>query len=225
MVTPDKNLDTLPYWLLNVSEPEREATCPPYLLNLFPKELSIISTLDSAYHILTWSEVRQVIADNALDIFQRKPSDLRRYLQYNHYLKQEYGSVMKFVLQERLLWTEPIVPEGKPFEKSEDVRILWNDWPYGVDDKIVHLVVWTKFELKEDPTTEDLTDEVRIGIERFVGRTFAEEVGKENVLWFKNWQSLKSVASVEHFHVMLYDPHPTFVKRITNGDVPLSQKL
>ncbi|CZT03377.1 hypothetical protein WAI453_012374 [Rhynchosporium graminicola] len=141
---------------------------------------------------------------------------------------------MKFVLQERLLWTEPIVPEGKPFEKSEDVRILWNDWPYGVDNKIVHLVVWTKFELKEDPTTEDLTDEVRIWIERFVGRTSAEEVGKENaslslimsmVLWFKNWQSLKSVASVEHFHVMLYDPHPTFVKRITDGDVPLSQKL
>jgi hypothetical protein len=36
---------------------------------------------------------------------------------------------------------------------------------------------------------------------------------------------LKSVHAVEHFHVMLYDPDPEFVKEVTNGDVPLSQKV
>jgi hypothetical protein len=45
------------------------------------------------------------------------------------------------------------------------------------------------------------------------------------VIWFKNWRSLKSVHAVEHFHVMLFDPDPGFVKEITNGDVPLSQKV
>lgn len=44
------------------------------------------------------------------------------------------------------------------------------------------------------------------------------------VLWFKNWKSLKSVHAVEHFHVMLYDPDPQFLKEITNGDVPMCAK-
>jgi hypothetical protein len=58
---------------------------------------------------------------------------------------------------------------------------LWNDWPYGLDDKIVHLVVWTKFELKDDPETDDLTDEARREIDEFVDETFCRKVGKENV--------------------------------------------
>ena len=31
------------------------------------------------------------------------------------------------------------------------MRILYNDWPYGLVDGIVHLVVWTKFDLEDDP--------------------------------------------------------------------------
>lgn len=44
------------------------------------------------------------------------------------------------------------------------------------------------------------------------------------VQWFKNWRSLKSVHAVEHFHVMLYDPDPEFMKEITKGDVPMCAK-
>jgi hypothetical protein len=104
----------------------------------------------------------------------------------------------------------------------DDIKILYNDWPYGVDEKIVHLVVWTKFALEEIPGTDDLTPEARQGIEDFVERTFCSKVPREHVIWFKNWQSLKSVHAVEHFHVMLYDPDPEFVKLITNGDAPLA---
>lgn len=44
-------------------------------------------------------------------------------------------------------------------------------------------------------------------------------------IWFKNWRSLKSVQAVEHFHVMLFDPDPSFIDEITNGDVPLCRKV
>lgn len=44
------------------------------------------------------------------------------------------------------------------------------------------------------------------------------------VIWFKNWKALKSIHSVEHFHVMLFDPDPAFVEGVTHGDVPLSRK-
>jgi hypothetical protein len=100
--------------------------------------------------------------------------------------------------------------------------VLYNDWPYGVDEKVVHLVIWTKFPLDEIPGTDDLTPGARRGIEDYVQRTFCSRVRREHVIWFKNWTSLKSVHAVEHFHVMLYDPDPAFVKFITNGDAPLA---
>ena len=126
---------------------------------------------------------------------------------------------------------------------SDDIKILYNDWPYGVDEKIVHLVVWTKFDLEDDPATDDLTPKARKEIDDFVDRTFCSRVSRENVgdmslftsdvqlpyslqvIWFKNWRSLKSVHAVEHFHVMLYDPDMTFIKQITHGDIPLSEKV
>ena len=177
------SLTPLPYWQINVPPPLREELCPPFLQNLKPKDLSIISTPDSAYHILTWSEVQSIIRANAIDAFQRIPSELRRYFEYNYFLKQKYGSVMDFVLSERLKWTGvPVLAQGKtPFECPSDVKILWNDWPYGIDARIVHLVVWCKFELEDDEETGDLTVEARALVDRYVDETFVSKVGRENV--------------------------------------------
>jgi hypothetical protein len=171
----------LPYWQINVPSSQREADCPPFLVNLNPKDLSIISTPDALYCTITWPDVRKIIAENRIDAFQRVPSDLRRYLAYNWKLKKEYGSVMEFVLSERLRWKEPIRAEGMPFEKESDIKILYNDWPYGIDERIVHLVIWTKFELEDDPLTDDLTEKARREIDGFVGETFGRKLGKDNV--------------------------------------------
>ena len=171
----------LPYWQINVPPSQREAACPPFLANLKAKDLAIISTPDALYRALTWPEVRKIIAENRIDAFQRLPSDLRRYLAYNWKLKKEYGSVMEFVLSKRLQWKEPIQAEGKPFELASDIKILYNDWPYGIDKRIVHLVIWTKFELEDDPLTDDLTEKARKEIDDFVDETFGKQVGKENV--------------------------------------------
>ena len=45
------------------------------------------------------------------------------------------------------------------------------------------------------------------------------------VIWFKNWKRLKSVHAVEHFHVMLHRPDMQLVHDLTQGDVPLVEKL
>lgn len=113
---------------------------------------------------------------------------------------------------------------------KDDIKILYNDWPYGLDPRIVHVVVWTKFELKAGDVNElnphgDLTPEARAEINDYVDRTFVSVCGKENVIWFKNWASLKSIDAVEHFHVMLFDPDMEFVRRVTGGDVPLAEKV
>lgn len=179
-VTPAAR-EELPYWQINVTPALREAKCPAFLATLNPKDMGIICTPDAEYHILTWAEVQSIIARNRIDLFQRVPSELRRYLAYNFGLKEKYGSVMEFVLQKRLGWTVPIVSKGGPFEKESDVKVLWNDWPYGIDERIVHLVVWTKFELKDDPATDDLTVEARREIDEYVDEVFGKRVGKENV--------------------------------------------
>ena len=108
---------------------------------------------------------------------------------------------------------------------EEDIKILYNDWPYGIDDKIVHLVVWTKFELEDDAETGYSTPESHQQIDAFVQRTFGGKVKPENYAWFKNWRSLKSVHAVEHFHVMLYDPDKELVEELTQGDVPMTAKF
>lgn len=61
------------------------------------------------------------------------------------------------------------------------MKILRNDWPYGIDPRIVHLVVWTKFALREDPATGELTREARAEIDNFVERNFRGRLEQDKV--------------------------------------------
>lgn len=164
----------LPYWQMNVPEHQRTAECPDFLRSLTDKDRGIISTPDSDYEIDTWPVVQEKVAQNRLELFQRVPSDLRRYLGFTWKLKQDYGSVMNFILTQRLCWTLPITPRGRPFELDDDIKVLRNDWPYGIDKRIVHLVVWTKFALEDDVETGDLTDTARAEVDAYVAKAFAK---------------------------------------------------
>ncbi|KAJ5095713.1 hypothetical protein NUU61_005069 [Penicillium alfredii] len=221
--------ETLPYWLVNVPRSQWPAECPSFLRDQPLKNIRCLSTPDELYTRQGWEEVKEIIRTNRIDRFQRVPTDLRKYLEYTAHIKAQYESVMRFVVKERLRWgdgnPEDLQPKGRPFEFNEDIRILYNDWPYGVDTDIIHLVVWTKFELEDDPATDDLTARAREAIEEYVQRTFCSRVPPEQVIWFKNWKSLKSVHAVEHFHVMLHRPDMAFVREITHGDVPLIERV
>ncbi|KAI5206372.1 hypothetical protein E4T39_02535 [Aureobasidium subglaciale] len=216
--------EALPYWQVNVSPEQRSVECPLFLADANEKDRKILATPDSDYRRLSWSEVQKLINTNRIDLFQRVPSDLRRYKGYTAKLKDKYGSVMDFVMTERLRWQD-LVPKGEPFSDSDDIKILLNDWPYGIDTRVVHLVVWVKFQFEEDATTGDLTDAARKQLDSYVDHTFRTHVGFGNCIWFKNWASLKSIHAVEHFHVMLFDPDQNFVKHITNDDVALADKI
>ena len=126
---PPKNL---PYWLVNVPETEWPTSCPDFLLNTDARDRELLGTPDAQYHLQTWLEVQHIISNheylfyitcnsnpleetNRLDSFQRVPSDLRRYLEYNAKLKKEYGSVMAFVMQERLQWNDTKPKNPIPF--------------------------------------------------------------------------------------------------------------
>lgn len=105
---------------------------------------------------------------------------MRRYLHFKHTTKRTHGSVKNYILKERLHWSDLNAKAG-PFVDADDFRILHNDWPYGIDPQIVHLVVWTKFSLPEDAATGELTAEGRALVDEFVGKTFLREMPRERV--------------------------------------------
>jgi hypothetical protein len=125
----DVDLSALPYWQVNVPIQERTAECPEFLASVSAKDRGILSTPDSEYRADTWDEVCEKIRCNRIDLFRRKPSDLRRYLAYSWQLKRDYGSVMNFMISERLGWAQPISARSRPFQFADDLRILRNDWP------------------------------------------------------------------------------------------------
>jgi len=94
-----------------------------------------------------------------------------------------------------------------PFADPDDFKILRNDWPYGLESDITHLVVWMKNRIATDSVTGDLTPESRSMIEEFVRKTFVNRHDSNDaassVMWFKNWTALQSIRGIDHVHVLV----------------------
>lgn len=171
----------LPYWNVNTPLDQRTEDCPPFLTHLSDKDKRQLSTPDAQYKRLSWPEVKAIVDENRLQDFTRLPSDLRRYRAFVSEITEEFGGVARYVLTDRLRWEEPVEARGQPFEHAEDWKILKNDWPYGLDERIVHLVVWTKFELVDDPASGQPTNATKQGIEQFMADTFYNRISREQV--------------------------------------------
>jgi hypothetical protein len=171
----------LEYWQLNLPSDKIPSECPVYLQNISDKDKKVLSTRDADFPIMTWPIIRAAIDTNALDRFARLPSDLRRYIEYNHHTKVRYTTVGDFILREKLGWPEDFAALGAWFEDPRDWSVQWNDWPYGIEERIVHLCVWTKFPLPNDREKGDISDETRQVVEVFVDSTFGTRVPKQNV--------------------------------------------
>lgn len=174
-------------------------------------------------------------ARNDLHLLKRKPSDLRRYLQWSREIKATYGSIPDYIMLKRLKW-KPLPTSNPetgprfdsisplPFENEQDFKILPNDWPYGMEPGIVHIVVWLKNRLETEPERGDMTPTSRKQIEDFVQERFVEKVRalpgtREKVQWFKNWTTLQSVPGLEHVHVLVRDVPEQTILEWTGGEV------
>ncbi|KAK2612243.1 hypothetical protein QQS21_001669 [Conoideocrella luteorostrata] len=219
----------LPYWQMNVPPKQGTKECPSFLLNLSSKDKGILATSDEDYKRTAWDEVKVIVERHDLASFRRIPSDLRRYLEFKYNIQKKYGSMQAYIQEKRLDWPS-FEPSGdEAFKNPEDYKILRNDWPYGIDTDITHLVVWTKFPFEVDPATDMVSQDTRRLIEEFVNATFCSAesggVDKSNLIWFKNGPSLKSVDGVEHFHVMLYKAREDFITTVTHGDCVMAEMV
>lgn len=148
---------------------------------------------------------------------------------------------MAYVMQERLKWTPSSrsspetglffdYEDPTPFRNSKDYRIMPNDWPYGLDKGIVHLIVWLKNRLEVEPSRGDMTTRARTQVEEFVQRQFITPVvrvdgGWDKVIWFKNWVSLQSVPGIDHVHVLVRDVPEHVIDEWTRGEQPVQDHV
>lgn len=164
---------------------------------------------------------------NNLSALKRKPSQLKKYIEWSNNIKAEYGSVVNYICRKRLQWEpqdklppkQPDTFEAKnsiPFADPADYKILYNDWPYGLAPEITHLVVWLKTPIAVNPEDGSLSPEGRAQIQAFVHATFIQRLNQnsrgdvdynanDKILWFKNWSSIQSVGALEHIHVLVRD--------------------
>lgn len=145
-----------------------------------------------------------------MGLLRRSPQDLRNYILWYSRVGKQYGSVTEFVRRERLNWEVPVFAKDPTtlFGHPEDFKIIRNDWPYGLEEGLTHLVVWSKNRISTDATTGLPSADATAAIEKFLSRTFEYELGArvgENILWFKQKTEWQSVRSLEHIHVILRD--------------------
>ncbi|KAK7403863.1 hypothetical protein QQX98_010367 [Neonectria punicea] len=186
----------------------------------------VLSQTDDEFHLHDWEELKKIIANNDLQVLKRKPSDLRRYMKWTSETKAQYGSMTQFLLDNRLpkVWgTPPFTPTSNtPFEDASDYHVLINDWPYGLDPEIRHIVVWLRTGIPTDPDTGDMTPQSRALCEAFIKRYFVDSLspgGEDRVVWFKNWVALQSVRALEHIHVLVRNVDDDTLERWT-GERP-----
>lgn len=182
----------------------------------------------AANSILIFSQrfLPRYIETNNLSVLKRIPSDLRRYMAWTAETKARYGSMTEYLIAKRLPKTwghPPFTPKSSiPFAEPADYQVLLNDWPYGLEPNITHIVVWTRTLIATDNDKGDMTPESRALVADFVRRYFVDklgEQGQDKVLWFKNWVALQSVRALEHIHVLVRDVDDDMLERWT-GERP-----
>ena len=62
--TTPAEIETLPYWLVNVPREQWPAECPEWLCNLEPKAVEVLSTLDGAYKKHDWEMIKETISES-----------------------------------------------------------------------------------------------------------------------------------------------------------------
>lgn len=159
---------------------------------------------------------------------------------------------MTYVIENRLRWvpssrstplTGPLFDfeNATPFADARDYKIMPNDWPYGLEKGVRHIIVWLKNKLDTEPTRGDLTPSSRAQIEAFVQQKFVEPTkhlpgSRDRIMWFKNWvrarptllstwltpqTSLQSVPGIDHVHLLVRDVPEDIINSWTGGEIPM----
>ena len=157
-----------------------------------------------------WEEIKYIVEHNQLELFARSQEETVRYLDFKHRLKKAGVSILDHIIKQELHWKEDALKqEGDFFSDPSTTTVIYNQFPYYFEPQVKHLCAWSKVYIPADPNSPcgDISPETRAKIDDYVFKTFIEPNGldKENICWFKNWESLQSVKSISHIHILIND--------------------
>ncbi|ESK95238.1 hypothetical protein Moror_3996 [Moniliophthora roreri MCA 2997] len=142
----------------------------------------------------TWDQLKTFVNSGDLGLLKRDRALQQRYNEWSVGIKQEYGTMVSYLLKHRLQWGKPDtisvllsahregvsedseVPAPQYFTRdipSKYISIIQNDWPYSVPVDIEHTLIWTKVPIYH-PGIVDPSIAARIaqdGIWGFTGLT------------------------------------------------------
>ncbi|KAF8523136.1 hypothetical protein BU17DRAFT_64031 [Hysterangium stoloniferum] len=116
----------------------------------------------------TWDELKSFMRTGDLGLLKRDPVLQERYKVWAKDIIEEHGSITNYLVNVRLGWgtppTENTSPSGSTSSievpkdsiqdnrplyftstpSSQDVKIIFNDWPYSIPPYISHYLIWSR---------------------------------------------------------------------------------
>lgn len=169
---------------------------------------------------IPWNQLQEIVKSNELDFLGRSKEQETIYYAFKHNLKAKQYDLVTNLLIHSLQWVpndlDPrtdsqeamkliAYKDERPFADAEDVKIIWNDFPYYYAEPVAHVCVWVKFPMPEDPNSSigDIDTQMKYTIERYIWGTFCDKLGidRNDLVWWKNYTALQSIRVLPHVHV------------------------
>lgn len=173
-------------------------------------------TLKVKQQPFSWTQVQEIVATNDLDLFARLAPGTDEYLAFKAQLKRQGTTIQDYLVRHELEWADVQIPDHKLFTVKDDIKVMYNKFPYYFEDNVTHLCVWTKVPIPNDPNsaTGDISAYTRAVIDTFVRKLFPNS----QLVWFRNWAALQLVRAISHCHVIIKDVDPKLLARALAGD-------
>ena len=172
--------------LVRITNPDVEVTLPVW---------------DYGYRTtkMRWEDLVQIIEVEAIiPKLTRSLAQQHEYEVFRYHVKEQYASMVDYLLISKFDFEAIPAEAGKSkahpcLQDSVDSKIILieNDFPYFVEDHIVHYVLW---KLKEPITPQEIED-ARAELQ-------SEKIGAVELLQWTNPPNIKSVPEIDHVHFL-----------------------
>jgi Protein of unknown function (DUF3605) len=170
----------------------------------------------------TWPELVQIVnVDRDIPRMSRSRSQQHAYEVFRHHMKEQYQSGTDFILISKFGFDSARNRDGKwqaipqlgDVENSQKILVP-NDFPYFVEDSVVHYVLWQT----KDKLTEQQIDDARQELQNHLRAL--------DIVHWINPRNLQSLPEIDHVHFLcLLSKHGAAETFPTEGDPNHSKVL
>lgn len=108
------------------------------------------------HQVMDWQMIQRIVTTDDLTYLERHPDCEKEYMEWSKAIKQHYGGLEQYLAIERLGWDRDKLPTvngtASPSDVMNDaviddpsnIKVVFNDWPYGIPPGSKHYVVWCK---------------------------------------------------------------------------------